>query len=154
MTDDFDLGIGGNGVAAQKAPKAPCLSDARLEELRIKYGKIGVVEYNLHSLVFRRPSRDHVREYRRKQDTPMEKADAMDQLAQVTIVAFDLEDEPNKARVIFTEKFLEDYPLAVSNPRFVSVLTALAGLIEEEEYKNLGKGASVKSAPQNSSPKG
>jgi hypothetical protein len=128
------------------------VDETKLEALRIKYGKVGVVEYNGHEIVFRKPSRDHVRDYRRKKDDPGEKADAMDQLAQVTIIAFDGEDDPNRARVTFTTVFLEDYPLAVSHPKFVSCLSALSGLIEEEDERDLGKGVRIKSAPRAPSP--
>lgn len=128
------------------------LSEAQLEELRVKHGKIGVVEFSGHVLVFRKPSREHVREYRRKKDSDLEKMDAMDQLAQVTLVAFDTEADPDKARTTFTRSFLDDYPLAISNPKFVAVLSALAGLIEEEDYKDLGKGASVRGARPSTSP--
>jgi hypothetical protein len=128
------------------------VDETKLEALRVKYGKIGVVAYNGHELVFRRPTRDHVREYRRKKDSDAEKMDAMDQLAQVTIIAFDGEEDITRARTRFTESFLEDYPLAISNAKFVNCLTALAGLMEEEDEKDLGKGVSVKSAPRANSP--
>lgn len=134
------------------------MSEAQLEELRVKHVKIGVVDYNGHQLVFRRPTREQVREYRRKKDSDAEKMDAMDQLAQATILSFDGEADPDKARQVFTREFLTDYPLAVSNPKFVSVLSALAGLIEEEDARDLGKGASVRgprpSTLQTASPNG
>ncbi len=129
------------------------MSEAELEELRTRHGKIGIVEYNGHQLVFRKPSREHVREYRRKKDSDAEKMDAMDQLAQATIIAFDGERDANKARETFTREFLNDYPLAVSNPKFVAVLSALAGLIEEEDARDLGKGASVRGLRPPSTPK-
>lgn len=125
----------------------------RLEALQAKYGKIGVIEFNGHVLVFRKPSREHVREYRRKKDSEAEKMDAMDQLAQATIVALDGEEDVNRARTTFTTVFLEDYPLAISNPKFVTCLSALAGLLEEEDAKDLGKGVSVRSAPRGITPK-
>jgi hypothetical protein len=131
--------------------KTPCLPESQLDSLRVKYGKIGVVTYNHHTIVFKRPNRDHIREYRRKRDTPAERADAMDQLAQITIIAFDLIDDPNKARIQFTDTFLEEYPIAISHPKFLNVLTALAGLVEEEDYQDLGEGASVRSAPPSTS---
>ena len=114
--------------------------------------RLNVVEYNGHTLIFRKPSREHVREYRRKKDSDAEKMDAMDQLAQATIVAFDGEEDPNRARTTFTTSFLEDYPLAMSNPKFVGCLSALAGLLEEEDEKDLGKGVIVRSAPRAPSP--
>lgn len=127
--------------------------DARLEALRVKYGKIGAVTFSGHVLVFKKPTRDQVREYRRKKDSDAEKMDAMDQLAQATIVAFDREEDVIQARTTFTTSFLEAYPLAISNPKFAGCLSALAGLIEEEDAKDLGKGVSVRSAPPKTSPK-
>lgn len=131
---------------------AKTMSEPQLEELRVKYGKIGIVDYNGHQLVFRRPTREHVREYRRKKDNDSEKMDAMDQLAQVTILAFDGDADANRARETFTLQFLSDYPLAISNPKFTHVLSALAGLIEEEDAKDLGKGASVRGLRPSTSP--
>ena len=132
-------------------PKAPCLPESRIEELRIKHGKIGVVTFNQHTIVFKRPTRDHTREYRRMRDSPAEKADAMDRLAQITIIAFDLDDDPNRARETFTNVFLVECPMATSNPKFLNVLSALSGLVEEEEYQDLGEGASVRSATPSTS---
>jgi hypothetical protein len=130
------------------------MNDEKIEALRVKYGKVGAVDYNGHTLVFRKPTRENVRDYRRKKDDAIEKMDAMDQLAQATIVAFDDEEDPNRARTIFTTSFLEDYPLAISNPKFVGCLSALAGLLEEEDEKDLGKGVSVKSVRRGSLPTG
>jgi hypothetical protein len=129
------------------------LSDARLDELQVKHGKIGMVEYCGHAIVFRKPSREIARDYRRKKDSVAEAPDALDQLAQATIVAFDDEDDPNKARVRFTGEFLEEYPLATSHPRFVTCLSVLSGLAAEEDDSDLGKGVSVRSGRQRTSQK-
>ncbi len=139
---------------SEEKPKAPSLPESRLEELRLKHGKIGVVTFNTHTVVFKRPTRDITREYRRMRDSPAEKADAMDRLAQITIIAFDLQDEPNAARVTFTDSFLVDYPMATSNPKFINVLSALSGLVEEEDYQDMGEGASVRSATLSASQTG
>lgn len=130
------------------------MDEAKLEELRVRHGgKVGAVEFSGHTLIFRKPSRDLVREYRRKKDSDAEKMDALDQLAQATIVAFDAEEDPTRARVTFTSVFLEEYPLATSNPKFIGCLSALAGLIEEEDAKDLGKGVTVKGPPRQTTPK-
>jgi hypothetical protein len=129
------------------------MNEERLEALRAKYGKVGSVEFAGHVLVFRKPSRDHAREYRRKMDNAAEKPDALDQLAQATIVAFDDQEDPNAARVTFTTVFLEEFPLAVSNPKFNTCLSILAGLTEVEDAEDLGKGVIVRSAPRAPSPK-
>jgi hypothetical protein len=141
-------------AASDKAQSNPNeLNDGELEQLRVKYAKIGVVEFSGHQIVFKKPTRDHIRDYRRKKDSDTEKMDAMDQLAQVTIVAYDRELDPNAARERFTMQFLEAYPMAISNPKFVAVLQGLAGILEEEDVRDLGKGASVRSAPPATSPK-
>lgn len=120
------------------------LTEARLDELRSKHGKIGVVDFNGHVLVFRRPSRENIRDYRRKQDSASEKMDALDQLAQITILAFDDTDDPNGARRLFTDVFLEEFPGATSHKRFVLCLSALGGMVEDEDAADLGKGVSVR----------
>lgn len=128
------------------------LTDEQIEAVRIRCGgKVGVVTWYGHQLVFRRPSRDQVRDYRRKQDTS-EKPDALDQFAQVMIVCFDGEQDPTRARVAFTGSFLEEYPAFTSSARFMVVANSLAGLIELEESADLGKGASVRSSPPRSTP--
>jgi len=104
-------------------------------------------------IVFKKPSRDTARDYRRKTETPAEKVDALDQLAQATIVAFDGEEDPNRARVVFTGTFLEDFPMAMNHPKFMTALSALSGLVEEEHEKELGKGVTIKGPSRNGSPK-
>jgi|SRR5215471_10222127 len=128
------------------------LDDTKLEELRAKYGKIGVVEYNGHQIVFRKPTRDQARDYRRKKESDAERTDALDQLAQATIVAFDGELDANRARTTFTTVFLEDYPMAMNHPKFMGCMSALSGLVEEEDEKELGKGVSIKGPPRSTSP--
>jgi hypothetical protein len=124
-------------------------TDEQLEALRTRYnGKIGSVEYNGHELVFCRPTRDQAREYRRKMESAVEKMDALDQLAQVTIIAFDAEEDRIAARTTFTTLFLERYPLATSNPKLTICLSALAGLVEEEHEQDLGKGVRIKGPPR------
>ena len=44
------------------------LDETRLEELRRQYVKIGVIDWEGHQLVFRRPSRDEVHHYRMQRD--------------------------------------------------------------------------------------
>jgi hypothetical protein len=127
------------------------LDEAQLEALRVKYGRVGTVDWTGHQLVFRRPSRDEVREYRRKEDSPREKPDRVDQLAQATIVAFDGRDDILQARTMFLA-FLDEYPFFCDSPKLQTVITVLAGGIEEEASSILGKGCSVRSAAQKNSP--
>ena len=128
------------------------LNEVELEALRARYGKIGVREWDGHQIVFRKANRQEVRDYRRKQDSAAERPDAMDQLAQSTIVAFDGQQDPNAARTMFTGVFLEEYPAFASNSVTVNVLSYLTGIVAEEDAKEMGKGGSVRSARPKSTP--
>ena len=74
------------------------LNDQQLDDLKLKHVKIAVIEYSGHQIVFRRPTRDHCREYRRQRESDGEKHLAMETLAQMTLVAFDGETDTTKAR--------------------------------------------------------
>jgi hypothetical protein len=128
------------------------LNDAQLDELKMKYGKIAAIDYNGHQIVFRRPTRDNCREYRRQRESQAEKHEALEHLAQVTLIAFDGEQDVNKARTFYTATFLEEYPLFVNVPKVSAALSALSGMVEEEDAQDLGKGVSVRSARQPTSP--
>ena len=128
------------------------LNDDQIEELRVKNGgKVGVIDWSLpdgmHRMVFKRPTRDLIRDYRRKLESPSEKADALDQLAQATIIAYDDMTDPNKARVEFTGKLLEEAPGFTGSIKVLNVLSVLAGMIEDQEATELGKGVSVRNCP-------
>lgn len=139
---------------ADEAKRVCGLDDAQIEQLRVtgKYGKIGVVEYSGHQIVFRRPTRDQCREYRRQLGSPAEKHEAMEHLAQSMLVAFDGQTDANAARTTYTSMFLEAFPLFVNHPKVLNVISALAGLVEEEDAADLGKGASVRTGPPKSTP--
>ena len=122
------------------------LDEAVLESLKLKFGKIGVVDYNGHQIVFRRPTRDTCREYRRKRESAGEKHEAIEGMAQEALIAFDGEQDANKARSYYTGTFLEEYPLFASSPKVMAVLSALSGLVEEEDAEDMGKGVQVRSA--------
>jgi hypothetical protein len=128
------------------------LSEDQLEALRSQFTKIGVVDYNGHQIVFRRPTRDHCREYRRMRESPAEKHEATERLAQVALVAFDGETDVNRARTTYTNVFLDEYPLFASVPKVMAVLSVLTGMVEEEDAADLGKGASVRSVRPRSTP--
>jgi hypothetical protein len=128
------------------------LDDSAIEDLAAKYGRVASVAWSGHTLVFRRPTREHVRDYRRKLATPAEQADAMDQMAQALIVAYDDTNDPNGARVKFTGEFLVEYPMAVGHPHFAGALLKLAGGVQEEEELDLGKGVRFWRAAQKPSP--
>jgi hypothetical protein len=129
------------------------LDDEQLEALRVKNdGKIGVVDFSGHQIVFRRPTRDAARDWRRKQGSVSEKPDANDQLAQAMIIAFDGDTDANSARTKFTSTFLVEYPMAVENSKFQVCLGLLSGMTEKEDDEDLGKGVSIKRAPPKLSP--
>src|SRR5262245_58053165 len=94
----------GNGAPAK-------LTEEQLEELRVKHKKIAIVDWNDHTIVFRRPTRDECHGYRVAQEQAQTKADANEQLCQRTIVAFDADANPNSARTYFTGTFLEETPM-------------------------------------------
>lgn len=128
------------------------LNEAELEVLRARYGKIGVRDWDGHQIVFRKANRQEVRDYRRKQDSTAEKPDALDQLAQSTIIAFDGQQDPNAARMQFTSIFLEEYPAFTSNGITASILSYLTGIVADEDQRDLGKGGSVRGTRPRSTP--
>ena len=100
------------------------LTDEQLETLRLACGgRIGVVDWAGHQIVFRRPSRLEVREYRRKQDGA-ERPDALDQLAQAMLVALDGDADTTRARVAFTSQFLDQFPAFTSSGKFMQIATS------------------------------
>jgi hypothetical protein len=129
------------------------IDEAQLEAWEKAYGKIGVVDFSGHRVAFRRPTRLEAREYRRALDTPAERPDALDQLAQKTILGLDELVDANAAREAFTGGFLVAFPMAMNHDRFKAVLGLLSGIVDEEEAKDLGKGASVRGLSPPASPK-
>jgi hypothetical protein len=127
------------------------LKDDQLEQLRLACGgKIGVLDFDDHELVFKRPTRMDIHEYRRKEDTS-EKADRLDQLSQVMLAAFDGETDTVRARQLYG-LFLDEYPAFTSVAKVNNTLLTLAGMIEEEYYNILGKGVSIRNSPPKTSP--
>lgn len=121
------------------------LSDDQIEIIRKQFGKVAVVDWSGHQLVFRRPTRVEVRDYRRKQDSPAEKPDAIDQLLQQILVAYDgLTDVPRIAA--YTGGFLEEFPAFADTMHAKAAVSCLMGLVEEEDEAQLGKGVSVRTS--------
>lgn len=129
------------------------LDESRLDELQRQHSKIAVVEFSGHQLVFRRPTRFEAREYKRKLDTAAERPDALDFLAQCTLVALDGETDPTRAREVFTGSFLEQFPLATASDKFKAALGALSGMVEDEDARELGKGVTIRGLPPPPLPK-
>ncbi len=116
------------------------LDEAALDGLKLKYQKVGVYSYNGHQLVFRKPTRDDAREYRRERESQGEKHEATEHLAQRVLVALDGELDVIKARTAYTSIFLEEFPFFASIPEVQALLGWLGGLVEDEEAEHLGKG--------------
>lgn len=129
------------------------LDETKLDELQKQHSKIGVIEFSGHQIVFRKPTRFEAREYKRMMESEAEKPDAIDRLCQSTIIALDGETDPTRAREAFTGSFLEAYPLATAGAKFKNVLGALTGLVEDEDARELGKGARIKGLPPPTLPK-
>lgn len=129
------------------------LTNDQIEALRVSSGgKVAVVDFSGHQLVFKRASREAAREYRRKRENPAESPDALDQLAQATLVAFDGETMGEKARLMFLA-FLNEYPNFGNTAKALSALASMVGLMEAEDEADMGKGVSVRSAPPKPTPK-
>jgi hypothetical protein len=128
------------------------LSDQEIEAIRSRVGKVAIVEYNGHQIVFRRPTRDEMHGHRARQDDPREKPGSLDLLAQVLLAAFDGETDTAKARPAFSG-FLDEHPAFTSNQdKFLPAVAILCGMVEDEVAKALGKGVSVRSSPPPSTP--
>jgi hypothetical protein len=127
------------------------LSEEQIEAFASRHGQVGIIDWSGHRLVFRRPTRADVRDYRRKGDNPQEKLDRIDQLLQVTIVAFDDEQESNAVRALFLQ-FLVEYPLFGNSEKALGTINVLAGLVESEEAAQMGKGVSFRSSKPKSTP--
>lgn len=121
------------------------LDDAGLEALRVANGgKIGIVDWQGHQIVFRRPTRENIREYRRKVGT-VEEPDRVDQLTQAMLCAFDGQTDGVAARQAYLG-FLSEYPLFTSTAKCNTAVNVLGGLVEVESAEALGKFARILSA--------
>lgn len=118
------------------------LDDAGLEALKVTHGKIGEVTWYGHQLVFKRPTREQIRDFRRKQDSPAEKPDATDQLSQQTLIAFDGVTDPAAARAQYLG-FLVEYPAFTDSPKLNACLNVLSGIVEVADTERLGKSVRI-----------
>lgn len=128
------------------------LNEDQIEALRKQYREVGVIDFYGHQIVFRKPSRDDCRNYRRMQDSAAEKPDCLDSLGQLIVVAVDGEQQPVRCREQFN-LFLEDFPLFMNSPKALAVVNILTGMVEVEDAEDLGKGVSVRRGPPKSSQK-
>jgi hypothetical protein len=122
------------------------LSEEQLGALERQYKKIGIVDWQTHRLVFRRPTRDECHAYRVKLENVDTKADALEQFLQQTMVAFDLDTSPLGARTSFAA-FLDEQPMFCSSTKARIAMASLSGLVELEDAAELGKGVQIRPAP-------
>ena len=102
------------------------------------------IAWNQHQIVFRQPTRDHIRAFRVMQSSgPAGEADSLDQMTQQITVAFDGETDPVKCRVMYTA-FLEHECVAFcSSDKCKAAVASLSGVVEEEDVRDLGKGVTA-----------
>ena len=130
------------------------LDDVQLEVLRVQYKKIAVIDWEGHQLVFRRPTRDEIRDYWQRKDSTSEASNALDLYSQVTIAAFDGNTDRAACRIAYTDSFLEAVPAFTRSGKAAVAFAHLMGLVEEDASVDLGKGVRVLSAPPRSTPAG
>lgn len=109
------------------------LSDEQLDQLRAKFGRVGVVHFEGHEFVFQQPNQEHGRFFRR--GVAANDPDVADNLAAQLIVAMDGEAAPEPKereplRLAF-RAWLKTRPLAMDNAFFAPVLSELLGQVEE-----------------------
>jgi hypothetical protein len=120
------------------------LTEEQFAALETQHKKIAEVEWNGHTLVFRRPTREECRQYRVALEDPVSKADANEHLLQQTIVAFDDETNPTAARMRYNPGFLDEHPMFSIAAKVKLALAALMGIVETEDAADLGKGVTVR----------
>ena len=124
------------------------ISDDHLRELEAKYGKVRLVVYNGHELVFRKPKRVEIKQHRIKNqsEAPEERASADEFLAQVLIEHVDgVEGQPCKQKFL---DLLEDFPYLASNKDVARAMSVLSGALQDTE----GKGSASVSTTSASTP--
>lgn len=119
------------------------LDDLGYANLERQYGRIGVIHWEGHQVVVRRPSREDVYEFRRRQASAVEAPGAIDYAAASTIVAFDGNLDAMRSRIAF-DQFLSEYPRFTESAKFSVIFQTLWGRVEEEDMIDMGKGAFVR----------
>lgn len=125
------------------------IADSQLKELEEKYKRVKLVIYNGHELVFRKPLRTEIKQHRIKNggDSAEEKAAADEQLAQLTLVHLDGQEEPVQTRKAFLA-LLDEWPYLCANKDVGRALSILSGVIQEETVKTLGPSSTPSAAAQ------
>jgi hypothetical protein len=128
------------------------LSDEQLQALDRQYRKVREIKWDDYRMVFRRATRDEVRDYVRKGDDQFSKPNRVNELAQATIVAFDGEADIVRARGMFLS-FLDEYPGFTIAPHVGAFFADIMGMVEKEDAAALGKVCSERNTTLASSAK-
>lgn len=113
------------------------VSEETLAQLTATHGRVKVVSYNGHELVFRKPKRAEVRMHAQALDDPQRKAGADEELAQLLIVAYDGVADARKARDAWND-LLDDFPYAASSKPIGGAIAQLTGVVEDIDLKGSG----------------
>ena len=130
------------------------ISDDQIEQLKVHFGRVGVVRFDGHLFVFQQPNAEHGRFFRR--GVASNNVDVTDELAAQLICAFDglmapENDKREPVRVAF-RAWLSTRPLAMDNQFFSPVFAELLGQAEEGNAERGGKGCAVLSNTRKTSP--
>lgn len=128
------------------------LTETDYDRLETQHGRIGVVHWDGCQLVWRKPTREEVRAFRAQIESPSEKTNAHDLASQVTMLAFNGEQDATKARLLYG-MFLADYPDFTSSAKYRVVFNQLFGRVEADDVIDLGKGAFVRPSRRATTPK-
>lgn len=125
------------------------ISDEHRSELERKYGRIKVVTFNGHELVFRKPMSKEARQHAHDMENPQAKIHADDNLAMFTIVAVDGGDEASARKAFGALK--EEWPYLVRSQKVGQVIGQLIGVVEDEDLKDSGTSTTASASPQTTS---
>ena len=128
------------------------LSEEQKDALEKAHKKIGVISWEGHEIVFRRPTRTEWHNYMRMNGDAAANAAALDSHAQITLVAYDGDIQMPRARIAYTNELLEECPGFANAPEVAAVLAVLAGTAQQEDLANLGKVARVRQSGRRLTP--
>lgn len=110
------------------------ITPEQIEQATTKHGRVKLVQYNGHEMLFRKPSRPECKDYARKMNDDATKNDADEQLALMLVVNFDGADDQLGARRGLIQLF-DDYPLAANSKAIGGAISRLAGVVQDEDAK-------------------
>jgi len=129
------------------------ITPEQIEQATAKHGRVKVVQYNGHEMIFRKPSRPECKDYARKMNDESTKNDADEQLAQILIVNFDGETDPVRARIAFNA-MLDEYPLAANSKAIGGAVSRLAGVVQDDDAKKPASASTSSGTSPANSPTG